>query len=122
MVDLQPGSGQVGCAGAAEGPSHSETFGLVMLEAMACGTPVAAFPVPGPLDVVGDSDGAVLHAELREAALRALRVPRERALARAAGFDWSPVCDQFIGNLFPARNTPSGVVTKGSQKLHKLAV
>ena len=84
-------------------PSHSETFGLVMLEAMACGTPVAAFPVPGPLDVVGSSDGGVLHDDLREAAMRALNVPRERARERALQFDWRPVCDQFIGFLVPAR-------------------
>lgn len=83
-------------------PSHSETFGLVMLEAMACGTPVAAYPVPGPLDVVGDSDGGVLDEDLGRAALQALAVPRERALARARCFDWEAVCDQFIGHLVPA--------------------
>lgn len=101
-------------------PSRSETFGLVMLEAMACGTPVAAFPVPGPLDVVGDSDGGVLHEDLRRAALQALDLPRERARARAATFDWSPVCDQFIAHLVAARETAPGTVTKPSRNLHKL--
>lgn len=83
-------------------PSRSETFGLVMLEALACGTPVAAFPVPGPLDVVGDSPGGVLDDDLRAAALRALDVPAEAALARAREFDWDAVCEQFLGFLVPA--------------------
>jgi glycosyltransferase involved in cell wall biosynthesis len=101
-------------------PSHSETFGLVMLEAMACGLPVAAYPVPGPLDVVGDSDGGVLHADLRTAALRALDVPRSRARARALAFDWQLCCDQFVGHLVPARSAAMTSVTPLSQKLHKL--
>ena len=88
-------------------PSCSETFGLVMLEAMACGTPVAAFPVPGPLDVVAPKhdgrDGGVLDADLRSAALRALAIARGHARARAAQFDWGVACDQFISFLVPCR-------------------
>ena len=83
-------------------PSRSDTFGLVMLEAMACGTPVAAYPVPGPMDVLGArSAGGCLHHDLRRAALAALDVPRSEARARAAEFDWRPVVDQFIGHLVP---------------------
>lgn len=105
-------------------PSCSETFGLVMLEAMACGTPVAAYPVPGPLDVVAPQhnadDGGVLHNDLRTAALMALDIPRAAARRRALQFDWAAVCREFIGHLVPARHTEMTGVTKASQKLHKL--
>jgi glycosyltransferase involved in cell wall biosynthesis len=101
-------------------PSRSETFGLVMLEAMACGTPVAAYPVPGPLDVVGDSDGGVLHDDLRTAALGALDLSRERARARALAFDWQRACDEFVAHLVPACDGRAPNVTSLSQKLHKL--
>ena len=105
-------------------PSRSETFGLVMLEAMACGTPMAAYPVPGPLDVVApqhnEQDGGVLHDDLRTAALRALDIPRGAARRRALQFDWGEVCREFIDHLVPARHSESVIVTKKSQKLHKL--
>jgi glycosyltransferase involved in cell wall biosynthesis len=84
-------------------PSRTDTFGLVMLEALACGTPVAAFPVAGPQDVVGASDGGVLDADLRAAALAALRIPRARARARALAFDRGEVRAQFVGWLAPIR-------------------
>ena len=77
-------------------PSLTDTFGNVLLEALASGVPVAAFPVPGPLDVIGDSGAGVLDADLRKAALAALAIPRERALARAAGFDWDECVRIFI--------------------------
>ncbi|MEO8155440.1 MAG: glycosyltransferase, partial [Rhizobacter sp.] len=105
-------------------PGRSETFGLVMLEAMACGTPVAAYPVPGPLDVVAPQhnadDGGVLHDDLHTAALRALDVPRGAARRRALQFDWAEVCREFIGHLVPTRHTADETVTKASQKIHKL--
>ena len=101
-------------------PSHSETFGLVMLEAMACGLPVAAFPVPGPLDVVGASDGGVLHDDLRLAAMKALQIPRDKARERALQFDWKPVCEQFIDFLVPVGAREVHTVTKPSRNLHKL--
>ena len=92
-----------GAADAFVYPSLTDTFGLVMLEALACGTPVAAYPVAGPLDVVGSSDGGVLDNDLRRAALAALSVPRERARARALEFDWDAVSRQFLSHLAPIR-------------------
>ncbi len=60
-------------------PSRTDTFGIVLIEALACGLPVAAFPVAGPLDVIGDSGAGVLSENLGEACLAALEIPRERA-------------------------------------------
>ena len=77
-------------------PSRTDTFGLVMLEALACGTPVAAFPVPGPLDVVGNSDAAVLENDLRRAALHALRIDRTRCRRHAERFSWAAAARQFL--------------------------
>jgi len=76
--------------------------------------------VAGPLDVLGSSDGGVMHEDLRHAALQALQLSRERARARAMQFDWRPVCEQFVGHLVPVGSSRGDAVTKSSQKLHKL--
>ena len=82
-------------------PSRTDTFGLVMLEALACGVPVAAFPVAGPLDVIGDSGAGVLSDDLRQAALDARAISPDVCVRRAAGFSWTMVKEQFIANLCP---------------------
>ncbi|MGA0792728.1 MAG: glycosyltransferase, partial [Burkholderiaceae bacterium] len=86
-------------------PSLTDTFGLVMVEAMACGLPVAAFPVPGPIDVVADSGAGALNDDLRQACLDCLDVPRQRALERAQVFTWANACQQFAQALVPMVRT-----------------
>lgn len=83
-------------------PSHTDTFGLVMIEALACGTPVAAFPVPGPLDVLDESSGA-MDGDLSAAISRALQLAREDCLRRGRGFSWERSTDQFLAALVPDR-------------------
>lgn len=84
-------------------PSLTDTFGLVMVEAMACGLPVAAFPVAGPVDVVGDSGAGVLHEDLRQACLACLHIDRQVARQRALQFTWSVATEQFYRALTPMR-------------------
>lgn len=83
-------------------PSKTDTFGLVLLEAMACGLPVAAYPVTGPIDVLGDSDAGVMHEDLREACLAALKIDRKTARAHAEKFSWRAATEQFVSHLRPA--------------------
>ncbi|HLN23557.1 MAG TPA: glycosyltransferase family 1 protein [Patescibacteria group bacterium] len=82
-------------------PSRTDTFGLVLLEALASGVPVAAYPVPGPLDVIGGSPAGVLNEDLALAAQAALGIPAETCRAHALGFSWESCTQQFLANLKP---------------------
>lgn len=82
-------------------PSKTDTFGLVLLEAMACGTPVAAYPVTGPIDVLGNSPAGAMNEDLREACMQALKIPREVARAHAERFSWRAASEQFANHLKP---------------------
>jgi glycosyltransferase involved in cell wall biosynthesis len=80
-------------------PSRTDTFGLVMLEALASGVPVAAFPVPGPLDVISNSGAGCLDEDLRRAALNALEIPAASCRDHALNFTWARCAELFTRNL-----------------------
>lgn len=80
-------------------PSRTDTFGLVVLEALASGVPVAAFPVLGPKDIIADAPVGALSEDLKDAALRALTMKPETCRAFAEGFSWRACTEQFLSNL-----------------------
>ena len=81
-------------------PSLTDTFGLVVLEALACGLPVAAFPVAGPKDILAGSNAGALHLDLAIAVERALMVSPETCRAWAERYTWRAATEQFPGNAF----------------------
>ena len=85
-------------------PSRTDTFGLVLLEALASGLPVAGFPVAATQDVVGAAPVAVLDNDLHVACLRALAIPRLVCRQYAATMTWEASARSFLGNLVSARN------------------
>lgn len=76
-------------------PSRTDTFGLVLVEALASGLPVAGYPVAGPLDILGDSLAGALDRDLSRAIGRALTIPRGAAIARARDYSWDKAARQF---------------------------
>ncbi|HET7714123.1 MAG TPA: glycosyltransferase family 1 protein [Bauldia sp.] len=83
-------------------PSRTDTFGIVLLEALASGVPVAAYPVPGPADVIGSSGVGALDVDLRAAALAALRIPRAACRAFALSRSWEASARQFLDHILAA--------------------
>ena len=103
-------------------PSLTDTFGVVQLEALACGTPVAAFPVTGPLDVIADHPVGALDTDLRRACIGSLSLSREACRHFALERSWENSARQFIGNLCalqpsrslrPVRHVAAGSAVRG---------
>jgi glycosyltransferase involved in cell wall biosynthesis len=86
-------------------PSLTDTFGLVILEALACGTPVAAYPVTGPMDVMANANGTIgaMNVDLRTAAMEALRADRAACRAHAERYSWRACAEIFLSHLVPIR-------------------
>jgi glycosyltransferase involved in cell wall biosynthesis len=80
-------------------PSRTDTFGLVIIEALACGVPVAAYPVRGPLDIIKDGETGCLNEDLQAAALRALSIDAYSCRENALNYTWAECTKQFLSHL-----------------------
>ena len=99
-------------------PSLTDTFGLVILEAMATGSPVAAYPAPGPIDLIPGSNAGVCDDDLQVACLEALKIDRSLVRAYAEKFSWLACTEEFIRNLQPY---PEPEKTRFWRRLRRLA-
>jgi glycosyltransferase involved in cell wall biosynthesis len=88
-------------------PSRTDTFGVVQLEALACGVPVAAFPVPGPQDVIASNPVGALDEDLKSAVLKALTISRRACRAFALTQSWERSALQFISHCRPCLRLPT---------------
>ena len=111
-----------GCADVFVFPSLTDTFGLVILEAMAAGVPVAGFNAPGPADIIPGSNAGALAPDrvngLREACLACLELDRKAVRAFAEQFSWRSCAEQFVRNLDPY---PEPEKTRFWRRLRRLA-
>jgi hypothetical protein len=101
-------------------PSLTDTFGLVMIEAMACGTPVAAFNVASPIDVVESGVTCELDPDLSVAVASALKLDRDGVRRSAAKFTWERVAEMFEPWLVPVDAAAGNVMSANDPTRRKL--
>jgi glycosyltransferase involved in cell wall biosynthesis len=99
-------------------PSLTDTFGLVILEAMGTGTPVAGYPAPGPVDLIPGSGAGFVDEDLRQACLDCLALDRDAVRAYALKFTWRASAEEFLRNLQPY---PEPEKTRFWKRLRRLA-
>jgi len=102
-------------------PSKTDTFGLVIIEAMATGTPVAAYPVSGPIDIIPDSGAGLVDEDLRKACLGALDMSRDTTRAHALTYSWEAVSDVFFNYLTPEYEPRARKRWRRTRRLMRLA-
>ena len=90
-------------------PSRTDTFGLVMIEAMACGVPVAAYPVTGPLQIVRNGESGIMAENLQRAVFEALKIEGSKCRAYAKQYSWEACSKQFVDNLYKNHRSPREV-------------
>jgi len=88
-------------------PSRTETFGLVILEALACGIPVAAHDVMGPRDIIDNGVDGFLGKDLKKTALACLSLDRTKCREKALGYSWDASAAAFKANLVRASSAPA---------------
>ena len=102
-------------------PSKTDTFGLVIIEAMATGTPVAGYPVSGPVDIIPGSKAGAIDNDLKTACEAALKLSRDDARKHALGYSWDAVSDVFFDYLTPEYAPKSRKRWRRVRRLMKLA-
>ncbi len=95
-------------------PSRTDTFGIVMLDALACGVPVAAYPVPGPQDILLNEQVGCTEPDLKQAILKALSLNSRDCRNYAKQYTWQSCTEQFLNNLVPAQRQSS--IDQGSDR------